>query len=71
MVIKVGSLKRLGNTNTYNGPDGYSMTLHQNGAIGARSPYCDYVELEDRTSDIREAKRLYVAWANRQARGLD
>jgi hypothetical protein len=69
MRMKTGDLKRLGKTGIYQTTTGYTMTLHQNGVIGARSPDCDYTELEEKASDIREAKRLFVAWANRHSLG--
>ena len=47
MRMKTGDLKRLGKTGTYLTTTGYTMTLHQNGVIGAFAD-CDYTELEEK-----------------------
>lgn len=71
MRMKSGDLKRIGSTGSYSAANGYGMVYFHSGIVGARSPDGGYTELEEKAADIREAKRLFVAWANRHMVGLE
>ncbi len=71
MKIKVGDLKKLGTGGNYITANGYSMVYFPGGIVAARTPDGGYTELEERAADVREAKRMFVGWANRHASGLE
>lgn len=71
MRMKVGDLKRLGSSGQYHTSTGYVMVFFPSGVIGARTPCGSYFELQERSEDVREAKRKFIEWANRHQSGLE